>query len=328
MSGDVVRPAEAAPGISDFGSVVRARRRALGLSLGELAARVGRAKSYLSALENGLRRTPREPVLEALERALGLAPGQLLDAARWERTPALIKHEVEALTTDQRRRDGLARRLTEILAGSTTDTDGRIRGSLDEAYQSGELRKLVDRLAPEEEQRGQGAEIQTEGIQPLPRHSDTRRGESLLPSSLSPSCLRPFVPSSLPLINRVAAGYPREFTDLGYPARVADEYVRCPDISDPDAFAARVVGDSMQPRYEEGDVVVFSPLRQVTDGCDCFARLEPDHETTFKRVYFETDDGGRELVRLQPLNSAFAPRVLEREQVAALYAAVSVIKKV
>jgi SOS-response transcriptional repressor LexA len=56
--------------------------------------------------------------------------------------------------------------------------------------------------------------------------------------------------------------------------------------------------------------------------------LEPDHETTFKRVYFEKDGGGREMVRLQPLNSAFAPRVLEREQVAALYAAVSVIKKV
>jgi SOS-response transcriptional repressor LexA len=51
-------------------------------------------------------------------------------------------------------------------------------------------------------------------------------------------------------------------------------------------------------------------------------RLEPDHQTTFKRIYFEQDS-----IRLQPLNSAFPPRILPRDQVAGLYAAVAVIKK-
>jgi phage repressor protein C with HTH and peptisase S24 domain len=133
----------------------------------------------------------------------------------------------------------------------------------------------------------------------------------------------------VPLINRVAAGYPADFTDLDFPARVADEYVRAPAAAgesaagrDPDLFAARVVGESMQPEYREGDIVVFSPAREVRSGVDCFVRLEPDHRTTFKRVYLEA--GG--LIRLQPLNPAFAARVVPREEVAGLYAAVSVTR--
>ncbi|MHC4718099.1 MAG: S24 family peptidase, partial [Planctomycetota bacterium] len=62
---------------------------------------------------------------------------------------------------------------------------------------------------------------------------------------------------AIPIINSVAAGYPYQFTDLDYPPSVADDYVHCPDVNDPHAFAARVVGDSMEPRYSEGDLVVF-----------------------------------------------------------------------
>jgi len=83
----------------------------------------------------------------------------------------------------------------------------------------------------------------------------------------------------------------------------------------------------MLPDYREGDVVVFSPTRDVRSGNDCFARLEPDHETTFKRVFFE-GEAGEELIRLQPLNSAYPPRVLPRERVAGLYAAVTVMRRI
>ena len=47
-----------------------------------------------------------------------------------------------------------------------------------------------------------------------------------------------FVPGRLvPVINKVAAGYPVDFNDLDYPVGIADDYVRCPDIYDPNAFA-------------------------------------------------------------------------------------------
>ena len=63
----------------------------------------------------------------------------------------------------------------------------------------------------------------------------------------------------VPVINKVAAGYPSDFNDLDYPVGIADDYVRCPDLHDPNAFAVRVVGDSMEPKFREGDIVIFSP---------------------------------------------------------------------
>lgn len=175
-------------------------------------------------------------------------------------------------------------------------------GSLDDLHRSGRLRSLIDRIAGDQ----------------APRELD------LVGAAVQ-----------VPLINSVAAGYPTDFTDLGYPARVADEYVRVPDVRDPDAFAARVVGDSMLPDYREGDIVVFSPMRDLRDGMDCFVRLEPDHQTTFKRVFFESgprarsgEDGCGQMIRLQPLNPRYAPMVVPRERVAGLYAAVSVTRMV
>ena len=127
----------------------------------------------------------------------------------------------------------------------------------------------------------------------------------------------------VPLINNVAAGYPTDFTDLEYPARVADDYLSCPDLTDPDAFAARVVGDSMLPDYREGDVIVFSPQRAPTQGSDCFVRLMPDHHTTFKRVFFEDD----QRVRLQPLNPSFVAQTIALQQVSGMYPAVYRMQK-
>ena len=127
----------------------------------------------------------------------------------------------------------------------------------------------------------------------------------------------------VPLINKVAAGYPTDFTDLDYPVRVADEYVTCVDLSDPHAFAARVVGDSMAPDYRAGDIVVFSPLRDPASGSDCFVRLLPDHHTTFKRVYFEPD----ERVRLQPINSSYAAQLIDRRMISGIYPAVYRIQR-
>jgi SOS-response transcriptional repressor LexA len=284
-------------GIS-VGALIGQRRKERKLTLQRVADMAGCAKSYLWQIEQGRRANPPSAeLLERLERALAMAPGTLVRVAQWASTPAAVRERVSALEVEQK----VAQRLAEILASSGVDGAGKMGGALDRAHRSGELRRLVERIAPEK--RGVAS------------------GETTPPIAVS-------LPMEVPLINRVAAGYPREFTDLGYPARVAGEYVRTPDVADPDAFAARVVGDSMLPEYREGDIVVFSPARAVSPGMDCFARLEPDHETTFKRVYFEKDAAGVELIRLQPLNPAFAPRVLPREQVAGLYVAVSVTRKI
>jgi len=122
----------------------------------------------------------------------------------------------------------------------------------------------------------------------------------------------------IPVINRVAAGYPVDFDDLQYPAGFADDYVRCPDIDDPHAFAVRVIGDSMEPKFTQGDIVIFSPAIEVRSGDDCFVRLATPHETTFKRVFFEPDNK----VRLQPRNDNYAPLIIEGSRINGLYRAV------
>ena len=122
----------------------------------------------------------------------------------------------------------------------------------------------------------------------------------------------------IPVINKVAAGYPTDFSDLDYPVGVADDYVRCPDLHDPNAFAVRVVGDSMEPKFYDGDIIVFSPMAEVHNGDDCFIRFAMPHETTFKRVFFDSDDK----VRLQPRNEKYSPMIVDGKRINGLYRAV------
>jgi len=129
---------------------------------------------------------------------------------------------------------------------------------------------------------------------------------------------------AVPIINKVAAGYPHHFTDLDYPPSVADEYTRCPDIHDPQAFAARVVGDSMEPTYVEGNIVVFSPNTSARSGDDCFVRFDADRGTTFKRYYQDEE----QTIRLQPLNSRYPSKVYAREEITGLWPAVYRIQRV
>lgn len=122
----------------------------------------------------------------------------------------------------------------------------------------------------------------------------------------------------VPVINNLAAGYPMDYDDKGYPPGGADDYVRCPDLHDPHAFAVRVVGDSMSPKYSQGDIIIFSPAAQVESGDDCFVRMTDPHETTFKRVFFEEDG----VIRLQPRNHQYPPINLPPERVNGLWKAV------
>lgn len=126
----------------------------------------------------------------------------------------------------------------------------------------------------------------------------------------------------IPVINKVTAGYPADFDDLDYPVGIANDYVRCPDIHDPNAFAVRVLGDSMEPKFFERDIVIFSPNTPVNNGDDCFIRFENPHETTFKRVFFEENN----IVRLQPRNDKYSPILMGPERINGLYRAVRTIQ--
>ncbi|MEM7626616.1 MAG: LexA family transcriptional regulator [Planctomycetota bacterium] len=281
------------------GQIVRKRREALGLTLQALAEAVGATKGYLSMIENHrVDNPPSRGLLEGLERALGITTGELRRAADWQATPEPIRQQVQRLSDDADR----GRELAAWLKASTgAKKKGGAGKDLDALYRSGQLAKRVNAVlnTPAEPSPGKTAIGQPTGAAP--------------------------VRYRVPLINQVAAGHATEHTDLGYPVGAADTHLDVPDLGTPDCFATRIVGHSMQPGYREGDIVVCSASAKVDDGSDCFVRLEPDHESTFKRVYF---DIAARTIRLQPLNPDFPPRTVEREQVAGMYKAVWKFSKV
>lgn len=115
--------------------------------------------------------------------------------------------------------------------------------------------------------------------------------------------------------------YPRDFTDLHHAKGFPDDYAGEPDLYDKDAFAARISGDSMEPNYHEGDIVVFSPCAAPRNGDDCFVRFDNNH-TTFKRVFFEADEHGASVLRLQPRNEKYRPQTVPSECITGLWKAV------
>lgn len=207
--------------------------------------------------------------------------------------------------------DNLLRRLEEVLK-----------------FSAGTLRHVanLDRMPADVRQRFEAYEAENQRWRKLVQSLIDKRGskgeidELLSKSELQADNGGPVVKPGrlIPVINRVAAGYPVDFDDLEYPAGFADDYVRCPDIDDPHAFAVRVVGDSMEPKFIQGDIVIFSPGAEVRSGDDCFVRLSMPHETAFKRVFFEPQDK----VRLQPRNEKYAPLVVEGSRINGLYRAV------
>jgi len=273
---------------------MRACREALGMTVRGAAEGAGVPASYWSEVETGKRPVPGSEVLARVAKVLGIDGREMLRRGSLERGMAAGGEAMRTEMVKAERNRRLAERIgAEIRAGE--------KGGKREGLKSGRVARMLKEM--------------TGGL------------KSGVPAGMAgPAGMLGLL--EVPLINRVAAGYPSEFTDLGYPARVADEYVKCPDLQDPDAFAARVVGDSMEPAYREGDVVVFSPLKEVKDGTDCFVRFERNEETTFKRVYFEKGEKGGEMIRLQPLNAAYAARVVDREEVGGMYGAVWAMRAV
>jgi phage repressor protein C with HTH and peptisase S24 domain len=265
-----------------------------------LAGRTGISKPYLSLIETGrVPNPPSDEKLRRLEQTLGFIPGELITQAHLARTPRDVRAILQRLVAQSQNSEdveltstGSVHRKMEDRAGKSSPSsipDPRSSSSLaggpinlDDAYLSGVLQEMVDRSS---------GNVET------------------------------IVTNAVPVINRISAGYPKDFTDLSYPKGVADEYVGCPDVHDKDAFAARVAGDSMVPKYREGQIVIFSPAASVRNGDDCFVRFE-NGNTTFKRVFFESDDKGGSLLRLQPRNEKYRPQTIPANQVSGLYKAV------
>lgn len=115
----------------------------------------------------------------------------------------------------------------------------------------------------------------------------------------------------IPVIGYAQAGREGFFDDGGFPAGEGWDEVLFPAIDDPHAYALEISGDSMEPVYRDGDVIVISPGASIRRG---------------DRVVVKTRDGevmAKNLVRqsarrieLISVNDAHDDRILGIEDVA------------
>ena len=70
----------------------------------------------------------------------------------------------------------------------------------------------------------------------------------------------------VPLIGLAQAGGDGFFDDAGYPVGGSWDEVGLPDIADANAYALEISGDSMEPVFRDGDLVIVSPNAPVRRG--------------------------------------------------------------
>lgn len=70
----------------------------------------------------------------------------------------------------------------------------------------------------------------------------------------------------IPLIGMAQAGGNGFFDDGGYPAGGGWDEVSIPEVGDPHAYALEISGESMEPVFRDGDMVVVSPSAPIRRG--------------------------------------------------------------
>lgn len=110
--------------------------------------------------------------------------------------------------------------------------------------------------------------------------------------------------AQLPLVGEVKGGHDGYLEELQYPVGHGEGVVEHP-TSDPNAYALRVRGDSMHPRYRAGEFVIVEPNIEPQPGDDvvvvCSNGRKLLKELNWKR------DGE---VQLLSINNGYAPLTL------------------
>ena len=112
----------------------------------------------------------------------------------------------------------------------------------------------------------------------------------------------------IPVLGEIRAGFPAEAVEniLGY-EEITPQMARAGQH-----FALRVAGESMQPRFCPGDIVIVRKQADADSG-DIVAALVSDRDATVKKL-IKKENG----IILMPLNPAFEPMIYSAEEVESL----------
>lgn len=74
-------------------------------------------------------------------------------------------------------------------------------------------------------------------------------------------------------------------------------------------YGLKISGDSMYPKYDNDDIVIFLKTNEIINGKDC-AVMVNGFDATFKKVLFQNDS-----IILQPYNSNYQVQMFNKEQI-------------
>jgi phage repressor protein C with HTH and peptisase S24 domain len=115
----------------------------------------------------------------------------------------------------------------------------------------------------------------------------------------------------IPVIGHAQAGQQGFFDDAGFPVGTGWDEVLFPHVGDPHAYALEVSGDSMEPVYRDGDLIVVSPQAAVRRG-DRVVVKTTEGEVMAKQLVRQTVSR----IELTSLNASHDDRTVPLEQLA------------
>ena len=205
--------------------------------------------------------------------------------------------EIRGLSTaDLVRKSGIPQpRISEILSGKTKSPQSKTLIKLSEALEF-EYSKLVEAVVKIEGSKGE--------IDLAPEAYDD--SGSKRPASAFDI---PRPSGRIPIISWAQAG-PDGFFEDSFPAGSGFGEINRPyDVTDPNAYALTVIGDSMVPKYEPGDVILVSPNMGVQTGDYAVVRMK-DGTVMAKRVKFKNDH-----YFLESVNTEYEPVRCSKEDI-------------
>lgn len=109
---------------------------------------------------------------------------------------------------------------------------------------------------------------------------------------------------AIPIVGMARAGADGFFDESGFPVG-ADETVRFPDLGEDRVYALEIAGDSMEPMYRAGDVVIVQPGAAVRRGDRIVVRTRSGE--VMAKVLGRKND---QMIELLSINPAHKPREL------------------
>ncbi|MEQ1493351.1 MAG: helix-turn-helix transcriptional regulator, partial [Terricaulis sp.] len=109
---------------------------------------------------------------------------------------------------------------------------------------------------------------------------------------------------AIPIVGMARAGADGFFDENGFPVG-AGETVHFPDLGEDRVYALEIAGDSMEPMYRAGDVVIVQPGAAVRRGDRVVVRTRAGE--VMAKVLGRKND---QMIELVSLNTAHKPREL------------------